>query len=172
MNLDEFYDDLIEQDLSESEDTTELPRWVSSNNSSQAAYEAIQELVKKKRKYIRAHKAKSAYKSKSPYQMTKTEVAKEIGSGIKSQPLFNSNSYSKKLSDYFDDQNDLLHRAAEKRWSAPKGSHASKTKDELVLIVKEKSQTTKNLQEKSAAELMQLTLDKLTLDVKKKLGLL
>lgn len=168
MTDDNYYDDFLTDDLVIDE-FEKLPAWVSPKNSSQKAYEAIQNLKKAKKKYIRRHNLKSHYVKKSNYLIQKSEVARLVGA--KPQPLFNSCAYSESLSHHFIEVNLQLQNAQEKRIKN-KGGLRQKKKDELVKDLQLLQKKEKDLLVETVEAVYEKTLNKLSLPVRRKLGLM
>lgn len=166
--LNDFYEALTKV-VDKEQSISSMPSWGSNEDHSAKAYEEINKLVEVKQLFIKKNKSKSAYKTKGNYLMTKTEVGKLVG--INSQSLFSKYVFSKLLKKHFNKKNKELDEKAQKKINAPKRSHQSKNKSELVSEVQRKSDYLTNLQTKNAHELLQLTLDKLPLDVKRILKL-
>ncbi|WP_289083612.1 hypothetical protein [uncultured Spongiibacter sp.] len=156
-------------DAQHPEDIEALPKWVSSKNSSLKSYQVICELKKYKDRYIRSHGNKTDYTLRSSYQITKAEVAKIVG--VNPQPLFNSNSYSRDLTNYFDSVNKALEDKKIKRLAKKQGGLKQKQKAELIKQIQDDRKRNADAMEKTVDELFQKTLDSMSLDVKRKLGL-
>lgn len=140
------------------------------SNSSFAAYDAIRYFKHNKLVFIRANCSKTAYVKKSNYLISKTEVARRVG--VTPQSMFNTTTYSKDLTAFFVAINDDLQSKAMARiYKKDAGSHASKRKSELLSIVQLKSSELNRVKQQTVCELMQLTLDKLPLDVRRRLQL-
>jgi len=165
-NLDSFYNELS-SDIKKQNDTS--PDWVSNENHSLKAYEAINILKKQKEMFISKNKLKSAYKKRGNFIISKTEVGNKVGKN--SQTLFSKYEFSSKLKTYFNDINSELEKKANKRIHAAKGSLQSRSKKELIQETKKSRSEIADSRAKSTAELLQLTLDKLPLDVKRALKL-
>lgn len=166
---DDYYDEFLDSDDLETDVPEKLPAWVSAKNSSQKAYEAIEELKKVKRQFIRKHGLKSQYKTKSTYQVSKTDVARLVGP--KPQPLFNSCSYSESLTKYFNDVNKELDAYRERR-IRNKGGLRQKKKDDLVKELQETKVNNERLLVDTVDAVYERTINNLPLDVKRKLGLI
>jgi len=168
MTDDTYYDEFL--GVNSADDKLEnLPAWANSKNSSQKAYEAIEKLKKSKKKYIRGHHLKSQYVKKSNYLIQKSEVARLVGA--KPQPLFNSCAYSESLSRYFMEVNEQLEGAKERRIKS-KGGLRQKKKDELVKDLQLLQKKEKDLLVETVDAIYEKTLNKLSLPVRRKLGLL
>jgi hypothetical protein len=167
MSDDNYYDEFLETDEPDDVEVN-YPAWVSPKNSSQKAYDAIGDLKKEKRKYIRNKGLKSHYIKSSNYQIAKSEVAKLVGS--KPQPLFNSCSYSASLKKYLDSVNAELDLAREGRIKS-KGGLRQKRKGDLVKELQEAKINNESLLEETVDKLFEKTINSLPLDVRRKLGI-
>tara|TARA_R110001599_G_scaffold310115_1_gene517217 strand:- start:12534 stop:13040 length:507 start_codon:yes stop_codon:yes gene_type:complete len=166
---DGYYDEFLDSDDLEESTLAKLPSWVNPKNSSQKAYEAIEELKKVKQQFIRKHGLKSQYTTKSTYQISKADVARLVGS--EPQPLFNSCSYSGLLKRYLDDVNKELDASRERR-IRNKGGLRQKKKDELVKELQETKVNNDRLLVDTIDTVYERTINNLPLDVKRKLGLI
>lgn len=170
MNNNNYLDSFLDvKDHVESEQK-KLPAWVSATNNSLKAYEAINSLVLEKRRFIRGHQNRSHFKKKGSYLISKAEVAALVGS--RPQPLFHSADYSSSLTKYFDDENGKLEDAKEKRLSKSKGGLRAKQKDELVKDLQEAKTQNQGILAQTVDQVFEKTLNKMPLDVKRKLGLI
>jgi hypothetical protein len=165
---DNYYDDFLDSNESENNESEGLPDWVSPNNSSLKAYEAIEEIKKEKKKYIRRNGLKSQYVKKSNYQIQKSEVARSVGA--KPQPLFNSCSYSESLSRHLDAVNKQLDEAREKRIKN-KGGLRQKKKELIIKELQEANHKNDNLLTETVDKVFERTMNNMPLDIKRKLGL-
>jgi hypothetical protein len=84
------------------------PSWAVDGETSGKAFDAIIKFKKAKLRYINRHSDEKDFKNKFSYKISKAEVAEEIRK--KPQPIFRSVSYSVKLSDCYDDVNDILEK--------------------------------------------------------------
>lgn len=167
MASDDYLAGFIESEAHEK--SHDLPNWVSSRNSSLKSYQAICELKKIKSIYIRAHDNKTDFILRSSYQITKSEVAKIVG--VNPQPLFNSNSYSNELTSYFNSVNKILEDQKSKRLAKKLGGLKQKQKSELIKQIQDVRKNNIDVLEQTVDALFQKTLDSVSLDVKRKLGL-
>lgn len=145
------------------------PHWVSNSNSSGAAYEAIQMLYQQKLRYIHQHSKKTDFIKKSTYEISKTEVARVVGKSM--QPLFNSVNYAKELLDEFNDKNEKLLKSKESKLASRSTGEKGKTKDELIQKVRGLKTRNKLISKTTTDEVLELTLQRLSLDVKRNLKL-
>lgn len=177
MNIDDY--------LSKYLDTSELPEeakpekssrpdWAEPSKRSGKAYDAIESLKGQKKAFIKKHGKKSDYDLKGNYLITKKEVAALVGPNVKPQPLFFSKttSYCEALLTHFNNANDELNASKEKRISKKGRGLMQKTKEELIEQLRaEKESKTEELTS-LADDVYQRTLDNISLDMKRKLGLL
>lgn len=145
------------------------PNWVSDSNSSGAAYEAIQSLYQQKLRYIRQHSQKKDFKNKSTYDISNSEVARVVG--VTMQSIFHSVNYAKELEDELADKNDRLLKSKESKLANRYAGEKGKTKDELIQKVRELKARDKLISKTTTDEVLELTLQRLPLDVKRNLKL-
>jgi len=152
--------------------TNKLPNWVSDKNSSLSAFNVIQSIFKERMNYIRRHKKKSHFSKKSTYHISKSEVARAVGIK-KPNSLFNSVSvtYSGQLTNEINEKNKILLIAKDKAISQIKTGLNQKSKQDLISEVRGKN-IYKNIAESRADELLELALEKMPLDTKRRLGLI
>lgn len=155
------------------EDTLQLPDWVSSKNKSLAAYEYIGELKKERLEYIASHNLLTHYKKKGLYQITASEVAREIEVAVPT--LTKTSAYSDGLKKYLDDVNLQLEDAKNKKIETHKNSLAGglrqRKKDELRVELQEAKKELEELKQQNAIEQARYVLEKLPLPIRQKLGL-
>jgi flagellar hook-basal body complex protein FliE len=168
-----YYGDfLLEEESGQGTAITEVDKeleWIKLHPTAEEAYEAINNLKEEKLRYIRGHPNKSSYKVQKYWTISKAEVGRRIGK--ESQPLFNSNTFSEKLTKYFDKVNDDLHKSKESRLNKPKKGYQHKTKEELKNSTIELTNENKKLLQNTCEELYGRLLNDIPLDVKRKLGL-
>ena len=168
-----YYDDfLLEEKNSQELESKKLDKtleWVNLHPTAEEAYKAINNIKKEKLRYIRGHPNKSSYKVQKYWTISKAEVGRKIGK--ESQPLFNSNTFSKGLSLYFDKVNDDLHKSKEDRLNKPNKGYQHKTKEELKNSTIKLTNENKKLLQNTCEELYRRMLNDIPLDVKRKLGL-
>ncbi len=143
--------------------------WVEFHATAKKAFDAINELKKVKLRYIKGHTKKAHFQKKYLWMISKAEVAKMVG--VKPQPLFNSNSFSKGLSKYFHETAIHLEKEAEKQTCTEKKGLQHRSKSELKESTKTLGQELDKLQKNNCEQLFQNLLDKMPLDIKRKLGL-
>lgn len=169
MDNDSYFDDFLDSNDLPSKDVPKvaLPSWVSHANSSYAAYQAILSLEAEKKLFIKKHNLKSKYKKKSNFKVQKSEVGRIVGKNP--QPLFNSNSYSKDLSDLFKNTNDDLEILKEARINSSSSGVGNKRKEDLVIEHKALIKTHQHSITQTVDALYQKLIDNMPLDVKRKL---
>lgn len=147
----------------------ELPDWVSDSNSSLAAYKAIQAFYKEKVRYIRSHNKKSHYTKKSSYHISKSDVARAAGLA-KPNAIFHSVQYAANLTKELDDKNMLLAASKEKALRSRSSSIKNLSKKELLSELRGRERY-KEIAELKADVIVDLTLERLPLRIKKQLHL-
>lgn len=164
--LDEFLD---ADDLNASTAQPVRPNWVSDSNSSGAAYEAIQSLYQQKLRYIRQHSKKTDFIKKSTYEISKSEVARLVG--VKMQAIFHSVNYASALQKELAEKNDKLLKSMDSKLASRYSGEKGKTKDELIQKVRELKARDKLLSKTTTDVVLELTLQRIPLDVKRNLKL-
>ena len=145
------------------------PNWVSDSNSSSAAYEAIKSLYQQKLRYIRQHSKKTDFIKKSTFEISKSEVARVAG--VKMQAIFHSVNYANALQKELTEKNDKLLKSKESKLASRYAGEKGKTKDELIRKVRELKARDKLISKTTTDEVLELTLKRLPLDVKRTLKL-
>ena len=168
--MSDYLDEFLDADaLEESAAKPIRPNWVSDTNSSGAAYEAIQSLYQQKLRYIRQHSKKTDFKNKSTYEISKSEVARVVG--VNMQPMFNSVNYADSLQKELAEKNDKLLKSKESKLASRYSGEKGKTKDELIQKVRELKARDKLNSKTTTDEVLELTMKRLPLDVKRNLKL-
>jgi len=176
VDIDSFYQDLDEQNKLRI--ASKVPKWVSKNNRSWLAYNCICKLKEVKLKFIKKSKLTKAFSQKKKFLITKVEVARAMDlmlsgySNISSQTLFSKNDFSIKLTAFFDEQNKELSKMAEIKIKNAKTSLRSRSKSELVSVAQENRVSLTKIKQNTALELLELTINRLPLDVKRKLDII
>lgn len=145
------------------------PSWAVDGETSGKAYDAIIKFKKAKLRYINGHSDEKDFKNKFSYKISKAEVAEEIGK--KPQPIFRSVSYSVKLSDYYDDVNDILEEKKELKINKPKHGLQHLSKDEIKKKAQKQEKDLVKLQKDNCEELYGRLLSNMPWDIKNALGL-
>ncbi|HBY88709.1 MAG TPA: hypothetical protein DEO86_22900 [Colwellia sp.] len=169
MENDSYFDNFLDDNdlLLDKPKSKELPDWVSKDNSSYAAYQAILSLEKEKKLFIKNHKLKSQYIAIYNYQINKSEVGRIVGKNP--QPLFYSNLYSEGLRIFFDNTNKSLEKSKVARINSSQSGIGNMRKDDLVLEHKALIKTHENSSSKLVDDVYQKLIDNMPLDVKRKL---
>lgn len=168
--MSDYFDEFIDKDeLEPSSEQASRPAWVTNKNSSEAAYEAIQSLYNEKLRYIRNHSKKVNFIKKGNYEISKSEVAKVVG--VKMQAIFHSVNYAEFLKKELDEANEKLHKAKDAKLAKQYSGNKAKTKDELIKSVRELKARDEQISATTTDEVLKLTLERLPLDVKRKLKL-
>lgn len=168
--MSDYLDEFLDADaLEESTAKPIRPNWVSDSNSSGAAYEAIQSLYQQKLRYIRQHGKKTDFIKKSTFEISKSEVARVVG--VKMQAIFHSVNYASALQKELVEKNDKLLKIKDAKLASRYSGEKGKTKDELIQKVRELKARDKLLSKTTTDEVLELTLQRLPLDVKRNLKL-
>ncbi len=147
----------------------DYPDWVSDSNSSQAAYMAIQELYSQKLHFIKTHKKKTRFAKEFSFKISQTSVAQAVGKTPNA--LFNSVNYASKLREELKRKNDILLSAKENVLAAHFSGNQRKTKKELVQSLQSVEEKNIELNLKTYDEVLELSIQRLPLPIRIKLGL-
>jgi hypothetical protein len=177
------FNDLLAQSVvqDKAETENERPDWVSEDNASFAAWEAINTIKKEKFAYISKHKTASKFRTKKAYQVQKSEVAEAIGATT--QALFYASSYSEDLLKYLEGKEDAdgkraggingeLMKRKEERIAKPRTGIASLSRPEVNATATSAKKRIAELEAQNAAEQLALAIAKLPLNVRGKLKLI
>ncbi len=168
--MSDYLDEFLDKDgLEESTAEPVRPNWVSDSNSSGAAYEAIQSLYQQKLRYIRLHSKKTDFIKKYTYEISKSEVARVAG--VKMQAIFHSVNYAEALQKELAEKNDKLLKTKDAKLASRYAGEKGKTKDELIQKVRELKARDKLISKTTTDEVLELTLQRLPLDVRRNLKL-
>lgn len=166
----DYLDEFLDEDAREESTVKPIrPNWVSDSNSSGAAYEAIQSLYQQKLRYIRQHSKKTDFIKKSNYEISKSEVARMVG--VKMQAIFHSVNYASALQKELVEKNDKLLKTKDAKLASRYSGEKGKTKDELIQKVRELKARDQLISKTTTDEVLELTLQRLSLDVKRNLKL-
>ena len=176
------FNDLLAQSVAQNkaEPENELPEWVSADNASLAAYEAINSIKKVKFAYISKHKTATKFRVLKYFQVQKKEVADKIGATT--QALFYASSYSEGLLTFLEGKegadgkrtggiNGELMKRKDDRIAKPRTGLASKSKGEIYATAQSANNRIKELEAQNAADQLSLAIEKLPLNVRVKLKL-
>tara|TARA_R110001583_G_C5655551_1_gene409189 strand:+ start:565 stop:1101 length:537 start_codon:yes stop_codon:yes gene_type:complete len=176
------FNDLLAQSVAEDKAKEDKrPDWVSEDNASLAAYDAINSIKKEKFAYISKHKAATAFRTAKYFQVQKKEVADAIGATT--QAIFYASSYSEKLLEYLQGKEDQegnrkggingdLMKRKDERIAKSRSGLASKYKSEVYSTAQEAMKRIKELEAQNAEAQLALAIAKLPLNVKDKLKLI
>ncbi|MDP5134772.1 hypothetical protein ORJ04_02290 [Rheinheimera baltica] len=146
-----------------------LPLWVDKNNASYSAYNAINEIKQAKFRFIHGHSKERDYNKKSNFLVSKAEVATRIGKTP--QSIFHASAYSAHLSTYFDEVNETLLAAKNKKIEKKAHGLQHLTKEELKTKTKTAVEELTAIKQYNCEELYARLLGNMPLDVKRKFGL-
>lgn len=148
------------------------PDWVSDNNISGKAYEKINELKMARLLYISTHNNSSDYTVKKMWQISASQVARDIGAATTT--LISTSAYSPQLKLFLDKTNHELFLEKEKKLQKHKKTLGAGTKqrkkDELVLQIQQLTEELESLKQKNALDQVREVVSNLSLPVKQKLG--
>ncbi|WP_144392761.1 hypothetical protein [Pleionea sediminis] len=165
--------DLINLKASKKSKVNRIPNWASDKNISLKAFHFIIEQKDEKLRYIKIHSLRKHYKRKSNYQIFASEVARHVG--VKPTTLTSSSSYSAELKKFLLDVNKHLVDEMDKKLlthdrTMSKGINQHPKADVLKELKHYKRQLS-TLRSENALEQVNLMVSKLSLPVKRKLGL-
>ncbi|MEI6895807.1 MAG: hypothetical protein V5789_14525 [Colwellia sp.] len=176
------FNDLLAQSVAQdkAEPENELPEWVSADNASLAAYEAINSIKKEKFAYISKHKTATKFRVAKTFQVQKKEVADKIGATT--QAIFYASSYSEDLLTFLEGKEDTdgkrtggingeLMKRKDDRIAKPRTGLASKSKSEIYSSAQAANKRIEELETQNAGEQLSLAITKLPLNVRVKLKL-
>lgn len=176
------FKDLLAQSIAEdkTETNNERPDWVSEDNASLAAYNAINNIKKEKYAYISKHKTATKFRIAKNFQVQKSEVADKIGATT--QALFYASSYSEKLLEYLEGKEDQegvrnsgvnceLMKRKNERIAKPRTGLASKPKLEVYSTAQAAKKRIEVLEAQNAGVQLALAIEKLPHNVRIKLKL-
>lgn len=147
-----------------------IPDWAQSHDTALGAYRCIKELKDNKLTFIKTRGATSQdFKKKSNWQISKAEVAKIVGKDGPS--LFHKATFSPPLSDLLDDANDQLKQLVEKKLNAAKRGLQAQPKVSLIKEVQTLRKEQEEAKKTELADVYELALSQLSLDVRRKLSL-
>jgi len=176
------FNDLLAKSIPETkaEPDNERPDWVSEDNKSFAAWEAINNIKKEKFAYISKHKTATAFRTVSKFQVQKSEVAKILG--VTTQALFYCLSFSEDLLEYLEGKEDQqgirkggvngeLRKRKDDRLAKPRTGLAAKSRPEINATAKTALDRIDELEKQNAAAQLALAIEKLPPNVRDKLKL-
>tara|TARA_R110001583_G_scaffold66537_3_gene191139 strand:- start:218 stop:760 length:543 start_codon:yes stop_codon:yes gene_type:complete len=176
------FNDLLAQSVAEdkSELENELPEWVSADNASLAAYEAINSIKKEKFAYISKNKTATKFRVAKTFQVQKSEVADKIGATT--QALFYASSYSEGLLTFLEGKVDAagkrtdgingeLMKRKNERIAKPRTGIASLSRPEVNATAQSAKKRIQELEAQNAADQLALAIEKLPLNVLRELKL-
>lgn len=160
----EYFEDLLKN---ESELPEKLPDWVNRLNASYPAWKLVKRIKAERLSYISKHLKPSDYRVKKAYQISGSEIAKEIG--ISKVTLLSTSTYSNAFKGYLTDVNAELAKAKEMRIAKTRISKSrgpiAKNKDELVEETKHLKEEISVLEQRNAVEQIEKIIDSLQPDI-------
>ena len=176
------FKDLLAQSMAaeKAETENELHDWISEDNPSLAAYNAINNIKKEKYAYISKHKTATKFRVAKTFQVQKSEVALIVD--ITTQSLFYCLSFSEELLEYLEGKKDQkgvrqggvngeLMKRKNERIAKPRTGLASKSKKEVYVTAQTANSRIKELEAQNAEGQLKLAIKKLPLTVRDKLKL-
>ena len=149
------------------------PEWVSKKNASFRAYECINKLKELRLKYISQHNRPKDYVKKSDFQISASEVSREIG--IAKTTLIVSSAYSPGLKKYLAEVNGELERLKDRKLEVFKRNQSDgvhqKTKDEIAEKLQKTRAELDEITKRNAVTQVEAVLAALPLPIKRQLGM-
>jgi len=149
------------------------PKWVSSENISEKAYDKILQLEEERTNYIKLHSKATDYKLKKNWQISGASVAKEIGCATTT--LTQTSSYSEGIRKLLLKVNKELAQKKEKRvkkhLNILSSSKKNNTKNTLLEENKSLSEQVLNLEKNNVEEQWHRLMEKIDPQIKDILGI-
>jgi hypothetical protein len=150
-----------------------LPDWVSSKNISFSAYECINNLKSERLKYIATHNKTKDYKKKGFYQISASEVARNIGAATTT--LISTSAYSLDLKHFLDETNQILEDAKNKKLNTHakslSGGLKQRKKDDIRIELQGLRAELEEIKKQNALAQIKEVMTALPLPIKQKLGI-
>lgn len=170
---DNYYNEFLGDESPLNQDT-EKPKndisWTKLHPTAEKAYQAINDIKEAKLRYIKGHTDSKQFKKKSLWNISKSEVARNVGGT--SQSLFNCCSYSSKLAKYLKDIQESLETAVDIQLKRVKKGLHHESKEDVVHKSQKLIKEVKKIRQENCEVLFQKLLDEIPLDVKRKLRLI
>jgi hypothetical protein len=158
--------DLLESNQQrENEGKVKYPDGISDANASGSAYKAIIELAEEKRRYIKAHSKKTAYRSAKTYLVQRSEVSTKAVTKV--QTLFNTSTYAENLKKALNEVNDELEKLKEERLTIQVKRTKQQSKSVIYLENQQLKKEIKELKQKNAIEHIDALINKMSLKARK-----
>ena len=149
------------------------PEWVSDKNASFRAYECINKLKELRAKYISQHNQPKDFIKRGDYQITASEVAREIS--LAKTTLIVSSAYSPALKKYLAEVNEELDQLKDKKLEANKRRQSSgvrqKKKDQIAEELQKTRAKLDEVTKRNAVAQIEAVLAALPLPIKHQLGM-
>lgn len=176
MLTDEFLSGLEDNSHKENNSALDRPSWVSEDEQSSTAkaWRTMLELKEEKEKSIENFKKiATKHTPKSIHCFTQSAVAKKVG--VSPQSLFHASSFSTEALKFFNDVNlelEKLWEDAKKKQEKRKSTGIrGKKKDEIRESHQQIEAKLKRLRERTTKEILDLTIERMPLDLKHKLNM-
>lgn len=175
--LDELFTDgfLDSLDDDSTEEQIIQPSWVADEkeHTTYRAYYAILELKAQAEKAIKIFGEVETKKTPKFYKLKKSDIAKKVG--VSAQSIFNTSSFSSHIRAFFNDVNDELlikHQAEQKKQIRRKKTGLRiKKKEQIVVSHQGIEKRYNDLKALKTEEVLNLSIEKMPIDLKAKLGL-
>lgn len=165
--------DMLKRLAKQEKSAAEIPEWASEKNASFRAYECINRLKELRVKYIFLHNRPKDFIKKGDYQITASEVAREIS--IAKTTLIVSSTYSPSLKKYLAEVNEELEQLKDRKLDGYKrrqsGGVLQKKKDEIAEELQKTRAKLDEVTKRNAVAQVEAVLAALPLPIKHQLGI-
>ncbi len=155
--------------IDDQEQKNTKPVWAQRDPLAGKAYDVMMSLKEEKQKYIKTHKKKSAFSSKSAYTLSKTEVAKACGKSHANMIFLSNPLFASQALGMFNDINNALSKQKDARLEKAANGLQSRSKGELKTEAQVRGDKIKQLEAQLAKRAIDTLLGVMPLDVQKKL---
>lgn len=164
--------DILKKATEKQQESEEVyPEWVSTKNKSYEAYHCLMRLRNEKKNYIKNHRLVTDYRLKSSYQISGSDVAREIS--IAPASLTATSSYSEGFKTTLKEVNQELENLKSEKLakSNKKDGVRQEKKDDLVARLRQAEAELEAEQKRNTSEIAQKIRQDLPLPLQRKLGL-
>ncbi|WAK04345.1 hypothetical protein [Methylobacter sp. YRD-M1] len=165
--------DMLKRLAKQEKTTAKIPEWVSEKNASFRAYECINRLKELRVKYISLHSQPKDFIKKGAYQITASEIAREIS--IAKTTLIVSSAYSSALKKYLAEVNEELEQLKDRKLDGYKrrqsGGVRQRKKDEIAEELMKTRTKLDEVTKRNAVAQIEVVLAALPLPIKHQLGM-
>ena len=152
-------------DSVESNEPAPYPEGISDKNSSGSAYKAIIAIREQKKKYIQSHSKKTDFRTEKSYLVQRQEVSDLVGVAV--QTLFNTSTYSNRLTEEWKGVNTALNEMKENKLSAKSSRTQANSKSEIYKENQALKAEVKALKQQMVTEQITLSIEKMSIKARK-----